>query len=59
MTVEQMIQARIHAAEVAEKLAAAYWADTHRQFLLEAAREAFIRLADAMGYEGYDAEARP
>lgn len=50
MTDEQMIQARVRAAEVAEKLAAAYWADKHKPFLLETAREAFMRLADAMGY---------
>lgn len=56
MTDEQMIQARIHAAEVQEKLAAAYWADKHKPFLLDAAVEAFMRLADAMGY---DVKARP
>ena len=56
MTDEQMIQARVHASDVNEKLSAAYWAEKHKPFLLETAREAFLRLAEAMGY---DVEARP
>lgn len=45
-----IMQIRFHAERAAEKAAAAYWAESHRAFLIDRMHEAIAKLANAAGY---------
>ncbi len=46
-----VLDGRFRAAEIAEKLAGAYWADSKREFLIQMARAELFKLADVFGFE--------
>lgn len=50
MELSKMLYARGYAADISEKLISAYWADSHREYLISLAHEDFLKLAEAMGY---------
>lgn len=50
MEISKLLTARFLAADIASKLISAYWADSHREYLISLAHEDFLKLAEAMGY---------
>jgi len=50
MEIQNYIPARVHAVTLADSLGAAYWAETHKEYLIQIAHETFLKLAEAMGY---------
>ncbi len=50
MSPDQILKAKFHSADINEKLSAAYWAESHKEYLTEASHEAFLKLAEVMGY---------
>ncbi|MBY0137505.1 hypothetical protein [Paracoccus yeei] len=45
-----ILQIRFYAESAAENAGAAYWAESHRAFLIDRTHEAIAKLANAAGY---------
>lgn len=51
MTKDQILDAKYRAEQVFENLTGAYWSEFHRKGLCELARDDFMKMADAFGFD--------
>ena len=54
-----ILQIRFHAESAAKNAGAAYWAESHRAFLIDRTHEAIAKLANAAGFRLVPVEAAP